>query len=246
MVAAEGGKVPDVHDRVHATAFIGPGVSLGRDVVVGPYAVLLGRLTVADDVWIGPGAHLGGPPEIASFRHNEPWAGDLDHFEIRIGPRTRIRDGVTVHHGSVRPTVVGADCLLFNHCYLAHDVQVGDGVTLSAGVTVGGHSTIRDNANLGLNVMVHQRRCIGAGAMVGMGTAVTRDIPPYATAYGMPPRVQGLNEFLLGKQGHSEATIEALRARYAGLAAELPDEIEAELTWWEALADRRSMSWAGG
>ena len=186
------------------------------DVVVGPFAVLLGPLSVADGVWIGPGAHLGGPPEIASFRHNEPWFGDLDHHEVRIGPRTRIRDGVVIHHGSVRPTVVGADCLLFNNCYLAHDVQVGDRVTLSAGVTVGGHSTIRNGANLGLNVMVHQRRNIGAGAMVGMGTAVTRDVPPYATAYGVPPRVHGLNEFLLRKQGNSEETIAAIRSWYAG------------------------------
>lgn len=229
--------------RVHSTAFLGPGVDLGRDVVVGPYAVLLGRLVVEDEVWVGPGAHLGGPPEIAASRHNEPWAGDLDHFEIRIGPRTRVRDGVTIHHGSVRPTLVGADSLLFNHCYLAHDVQVGDRVTLSAGVTVGGHATIRDGANLGLNATVHQRRSIGAGAMVGMGTAVTRDVPPYGTAYGVPPRVRGLNEFLLRKQGHTEATIEALRARYAGGEAALPGDIEAELTWWEALRERRPMTW---
>ena len=233
-------------NRVHATAFVGPGVSLGRDVVVGPYAVLLGPLTVADAVWIGPGAHLGGPPEIATFRHNEPWAGDLDHHEIRIGPRTRIRDGVAIHHGSMRPTLVGADCLLFTHSYVAHDVQVGDGVTLSAGVTVGGHATIRDNANLGLNVMVHQRRSIGAGAMVGMGTAVTRDVPPYATAYGIPPRVQGLNEFLLRKQGHADETIAGIRSWYRGHPGRLPSEIERELCWWEVLTDRRPMSGAPG
>jgi UDP-N-acetylglucosamine acyltransferase len=233
-----------VHSRIHPTAFVGPGVDLGRDVVVGPYAVLLGPLTVADEVWIGPGAHLGGPPEIASCRHNEPWAGDLDHHEIRIGARTRIRDGVTIHHGSVRETLVGADCLLFNHCYLAHDVQVGDGVTLSAGVTVGGHATIRDGANLGLNVMVHQRRSIGSGAMVGMGTAVTRDVPPYAKAYGVPPRVHGLNEFLLRKQGNSDETITAIRAWYAGDPGTLPHELEAELAWWDALAERRPMAWS--
>ncbi len=233
-----------MREPVHPTAFIGPGVELGRDVVVGPYAVLLGRLAVEDGVWIGPGVHLGGPPEIASSRHNAPWTGDLDHFEIRIGARTRIRDGVTIHHGSVRPTVVGADCLLFNHCYLAHDVHVGNRVTISAGVTVGGHATIRDAANLGLNVMVHQRRSIGGGAMVGMGTAVARDVPPFSTAYGTPPRVRGLNTFLLRRQGHSETTIGALRSRYAGGVSPLPPDIEAELAWWEALADRRPMQWA--
>lgn len=234
---------------VHSSAVVGPGVRLGRRVVVGPYAVLLGPLVIGDDVWIGPGVHLGGPPEIATSRHNVPWEGDLDHHEISIGPRTRIRDGVVVHHGSVRPTVVGADCLLFNNVYLAHDVQVADAVTLSAGVTVGGHATIRSGANLGLNVSVHQRRVIGAMAMVGMGTPVTRDVPPYTKVYGMPPRVHGLNAFGLSKAGHGPDVVAALEAAYAaGMpgdldAAGLPPTLAAEICWFATCSDLHPTAW---
>ena len=153
-----------------SSAFIGPGVELGADVVVGPFAILLGPARIGDRVRIGPGAHVGGPPEIATERQNDAWAGDLDHHEVVIGADTVLRDHVVIHHGSVRPTVIGERCWIFSHAYVAHDVVVGDEVTLSAGVALGGHVTVRRGANLGLNVSVHQRRSIGALAMVGMGT----------------------------------------------------------------------------
>lgn len=231
--------------HVHPTAVVGPGVELGSGVIVGPHAVLLGPCTVGDDVWIGPGAHVGGPPEIGTLRHNVPWEGDLDYHRVLIGARTRLRDGVTIHHGSVRETLVGADCLLFAGSYVAHDVQIGDGVTLSAGTSVGGHATIRSGANLGLNVSVHQRRVIGPLAMVGMGTTVTRDIPPYATAYGVPPRVHGINAFGMRRAGFADHVADLLLAVYAGRGdpSGLPDVVRVELDWWDAVPERRPMSW---
>jgi UDP-N-acetylglucosamine acyltransferase len=166
-----------------------------------------------------------------------------------IGADTVLRDHVVIHHGSVRPTVIGERCWVFSHAYVAHDVVVGDGVTLSAGVALGGHVTVRRDANLGLNVSVHQRRSIGALAMVGMGTPVTRDVPPFATAYGVPPRVHGVNRFGMARSGVPEHDIAELERLFAdgtpdepgrGLAA----DVAAELDWWRTLADRRPMAFA--
>jgi UDP-N-acetylglucosamine acyltransferase len=234
---------------VAQSAFIGPGVELGADVVVGPFAVVLGPARIGDRVRIGAGSHVGGPPEIATVRQNDPWLGDLDHHEVVIGADTVLRDHVVIHHGSVRPTVIGAACWIFSGAYVAHDVVVGDGVTLSAGVALGGHVTVRRGANLGLNVSVHQRRSVGALSMVGMGTPVTRDVPPYATAYGVPPRVHGVNRFGMARAGVSEQDIAEVERRYArgsaeGPATGLSGDLAAELEWWRTLADRRPMSFA--
>jgi UDP-N-acetylglucosamine acyltransferase len=234
---------------VARSAFIGPGVDLGADVAVGPYAVVLGPARIGDRVRIGPGAHVGGPPEIATERQNDAWLGDLDHHEIVIGADTVLRDHVVIHHGSVRPTVIGERCWIFSRAYIAHDVVIGDDVTLSAGAALGGHVTVRRGANLGLNVSVHQRRSIGALAMVGMGTAVTRDTPPFATAYGVPPRVHGVNRFGMTRAGVAEQDIAAVERLFAAGTADGPsggltDEIAAELDWWRALADRRPMAFA--
>src|SRR3954453_9868132 len=105
--------------KVAPSAFIGPGVELGVGVSVGPYAVLVGPTRVGDHVRIGAGTHVGGAPEIASLRQNDAWSGDLDHQEIVIGDHSVLRDHVVVHHGSVRPTVIGEHCWIFSNTYVA-------------------------------------------------------------------------------------------------------------------------------
>ena len=238
--------------RVHPTAFVGPGVELGIGVVVGPYAVLLGPSRIGDRAWIGPGAHIGGAPEIAALRRNSAWDGDLDHHLVAVGGDTVVRDGVVIHHGSVRPTIVGERCQLFSHAYVAHDVNIGDGVTLSAGTSIGGHASIRSGANLGLNVSVHQRRSVGALAMVGMGSAVTRDVPPFATTYGVPSRVRGVNRFGMARSGLSEVEIACVESLFAGTDLELGSfedpgmtaRVWDELRWWAELPGRLDASWA--
>ena len=52
------------------------------------------------------------------------------------------------------------------------------------GVLLGGRVVVGDRANLGLGTVVHQRRVVGPDVMVGMGSVVTRDVPPCAKAFG--------------------------------------------------------------
>ncbi|WP_448720155.1 DapH/DapD/GlmU-related protein [Microbacterium natoriense] len=200
--------------RIHPRAFIGEGVTLGRDVTIGPNAVLLGPLTVGDRVWIGPGAVLGTPPEISSLEQNAAWEGHLAHHGVVIGDDVVIRELTTISQGSHRPTRVGSGSWLLNTSYVAHDVEIGRSVTLSSGARVGGHATIGDHVTLGLNATVHQRRAVGAGAMVGMGAGVTRDVIPFSKVYGSPPRRHGLNSYALRKLGVSDAEIDDLTARF--------------------------------
>lgn len=196
--------------NIHPSAIIGDGVRLGADVKIGPSAVILGPAVIGDRVWIGPGVVIGTPPEISTLTQNAAWAGELDHKGVEIGDDTVIRELSTIHQGSLRTTRVGARTWVLNSCYIAHDCLVGDGVTLSAGTRLGGHVQVGDYANLGMNSVVHQRRVIGAGAMVGMGTPISRDVPPFAKAYGSPPRVHGVNEYALKRLGVSKAQIEQL------------------------------------
>lgn len=48
--------------------------------------------------------------------------------------------------------------------------------------------TIGDHAWLGMNVLVLKGVTIGEGAVIGAGSIVTRDIPPYTLAAGQPAR----------------------------------------------------------
>jgi len=229
---------------VHPSAVVGPGVTLGEGVQIGPYAVLLGPLRIGDRVWIGSGTAIGAPPEITGARQNLAWAGDLDHAGVVIEDDAVIRECVVIHQGSRRPTTVGAGSWLLNRCYLAHDVQTGPGVTVSAGVSIGGHATIRAGANLGMNAVVHQGRSVGDRAMVGMGAAVARDVPPFATAYGVPLRLAGVNGVGLRRAGVSEASIEAVDAAYRRgdwdpTGPFVEPQVAAAFAWWAGLDPRR-------
>lgn len=227
---------------IHPTAVIGEGVRLGRGNVVGPHAVLLGPLEVGDDNWIGPGVTIGTPPEIRGAVHGAGWAEPVGAGVV-VGSRTVLRERVTVQQGSHRPTRVGDDCFVMAGAYVAHDGDVGDGVTLSAGAALAGHVEVGDGANLGMGVTVHQRRVVGPGAMVGMGAVVTRDVPPYARAFGTPVRVHGANTVGMTRAGVDEATVRAVDEAYAAgsvpSSATFVGTARVAFDWWAARDVRR-------
>ena len=236
-----------VSASIHPTAYVGPGVTLGDEVAIGPFATVFGPATIGDRVWIGAGASIGAPPEISSLRQNTAWTGDLDHAGVVIGADTVIRERVVVHQGSARPTVVGSGCWLLNGSYLAHDVQTGDGVTVSAGVSIGGHCTIGSRVTIGMNAVVHQRRVIATGAMVGMGTALTGDVPPFGKVYGVPPRLHGVNSVGMMRSGISPDVVAALQQAYdlgdlqLGSDRSSLDDIAEVVEQWRRTATGRSV-----
>ena len=101
-----------------------------------------------------------------------------------------------------------------NNTYVAHDCVLGHGVTIASSAVMGGNVQVGDGANLGLGVQVHQRRTIGPVAMVGMGSVVTRDVPPYAKAFGNPVRVRGVNAVGLRRLGFDDAVVTELIRLY--------------------------------
>lgn len=215
---------------VHEGAFIGPGVSLGERVSIGPGAVLLGPCVVEDDVWIGPGAQIGAPPEMTDQLQNTAWNGALSHAGVLIKRGAVIRENAVIHQGSYRATTVGEGSWVLNRAYLAHDVILGNESTVSAGVSIGGHCVIGDRVNIGMNASVHQRTFISGGCMIGMGTPLARDLPPFAKAFGSPARIRGLN--VVGMQR-------------LGLAKDQTDALQFAYISGDVLLERESITWQG-
>ncbi|MFE3289622.1 DapH/DapD/GlmU-related protein [Rhodococcus sp. NPDC059234] len=228
--------------HIHPTAIIGDGVEIGAGVTIGPHAVLTGPLEVGDGCWIGAGVVLGSPPEILGAAHPDDWRATSPHRGIVIGAGTTIRELSTVHQGSERVTTVGADCFVMNRVAVEHDVQIGDRCVLSAGATFAGHVSIGAGANIGMHTVVHQRRVVGDGVMVGMGTVIVKDVPPFTKVFGNPVELRGTNTVGMSRQGFSEADIEIVVRAYSGgrlpTAEEQPTATAAAFDWWQNRAQR--------
>ncbi|MCP4435911.1 MAG: UDP-N-acetylglucosamine acyltransferase [Actinomycetia bacterium] len=212
-------------NRIHESAVIGPGVELGDDNVVGPGAVILGPATVGSGNWIGPNVVIGTPAEMRDAPHPAAWEEPADHGGLLIGDNNVLRDGVVIHAPHFGQTRIGSDCYVMNNCYVGHDGNVADGVTMASTVVMGGHCRIGEGANLGLAAVLHQRTVVGEGAMVGMGAVLTRNVPPFAKAFGNPCRVQGANVVGMERLGINESVAKELDSAYAdwpGPPAALP------------------------
>lgn len=203
---------------IHPSAFIGPNVTLGVDVTIGPFASVTGPCRIGDGAWIGPHTSIGSPSEIRGGPHPPIEVGG--GAGVVIGDRTVLREFVTVNQGSEQATVIGDDCYLMDGVHIPHDAVVGDRSTMAPNVVIAGHCWIGEGVNLGLGAVFHQFSVVGAFAMVGMQAVVTRSIPPFALAYGIPARVAGANKVGLARQGVEAALIDAwdLELKAGGVA----------------------------
>jgi UDP-N-acetylglucosamine acyltransferase len=218
-------------NRIHHTAVIGDGVEMGSGNVIGPYAVLLGPVKLGDGNWVGPHVVIGTPAEIRGVDHGTD-VGGASGAGVDIGDGNVIREYTTIHQGRHAATRVGDDCFLMNKVYIAHDGAIGDKVTMASSATLGGHVRVGTLANLGMGILVHQRRVVGPVAMVGMGSVVTRDVPPFALAYGNPCRVRSANRIGMQRAGIADEAIDALDKAYAnGLPEAAPREPATAWAW---------------
>lgn len=228
-------------NRIHPTAIIGARVELGEDNIIGPHAVIVGPARIGNGNWIGPNVSIGTPAEYRGGPHPAGWEGEAEGAGVIIGDRNVLREFVTINQGTKEPTTLGSDCYLMAQSHLGHDCQVRDGVTLASVVQLAGHTHVWSWANLGLGTLVHQFTRIGPGAMVGMGSAVRKDVPPFTITVGNPARVSGVNSVGLSRKGCSEEVIEAFGQHLAGkaeLPGNLPPELADELkAWFQQLAD---------
>lgn len=203
-------------NAIHPTAQLSGDVRLGSGNTIGAFAVITGPVEIGDDNWFGSGVVIGAPPEVRGFAHPTDLDGSVDAAGVRIGDRNVVRENAQIHQGSQHPTRISDDAFIMNQAYVAHDCRLDDGVTLASSVLLAGHVHIGSNANLGLGTTVHQFRSIGRGAMIGMSSVVTRDVPPFAKAFGNPATVRGANVIGMERSGVAAELIGLLRAIYDG------------------------------
>ena len=213
--------------RVHPTAIVDARAEIDGDVQIGPYcvigagvrigkgcrvhshAVISGRTTLGEGNVVFPFASIGAMPQDLKYK-GEP-------SELLIGNHNTIREYVSLNPGTTgggMVTRVGDQNLLMMQCHIAHDCLLGDRNVVANGATLGGHVVIEDFVIVGGLVGIHQFVRIGTGAIVGAGSMVSKDVPPYCNATGDRAKLHGLNLEGLKRRGFDKTVIALLRKAY--------------------------------
>lgn len=212
--------------QVHPTAIVDDTAELGDGVTVGPFAIIgpnvvvgartrVGpRVLIERDTIVGEDCHLFNGAVLGTDPQDLKYAGEPTR--LTVGDRTMIREFATLNRGTTASgvTTVGSDCMLMAYTHVAHDCHLGDHVILSNAVNMAGHVSIGDWAIVGGMTPIHQFVRIGAHAFIGGQSRISKDIPPYVKAAGIPIQLYGLNSVGLQRRGFSEEVRRELKRAY--------------------------------
>lgn len=156
--------------------------------------------TIKGNVRLGKGIYVGADAEFVALKGETISIGDYSLIfkgvllypfggSIIIGNRAGINPYTVIYgHGGVN---IGENVLIASHCVIIPANHRFDSLEVpinSQGETCLG-ITIEDDVWLGARVTVLDGVTIGRGAVIGAGAVVTKDIPPYAVAVGVPAQV---------------------------------------------------------
>ena len=178
-------------------------ISLGKDTRVDD-GVLLGYLTSRkiqeDSLRIGASGVLrsGTVVYAGSKIGNEFQTGHnvVIRVENSIGDRVWIWSNTVIDYGCV----IGNRVRIHSNVYVAQFTVIEDDVFVAPCVAIANDKyplsneglkgpTIKKGARIGINATLLPGIVIGEGALVGAGSVVTKDVPPYCVVAGNPARV---------------------------------------------------------
>ena len=216
--------------NVDPRAIIDPSAKIADDVEIGPWTL------IGADVEIGAGSVISshvvirGPTKIGKnnrvfqFSTLGEDSPDLKYkgedTTLTIGDNNVIREGVTIHRGTVQDrsdTYIGNNNLLMAYVHVGHDSVIGNNCILVNNASLAGHVHIGDWVILSGYTLIHQYCKIGTHAFTGMSTGITMDVPAYVTVAGTPSKPVSINAEGLKRRGFSAESITELKRAFKTL-----------------------------
>ena len=191
---------------IHPSAIIDSSAVIGKNVTVGPWT------TIGPDVSIGNGCHisshvvikgpsvLGKNNRIYQFSTVGEDTPDLKYkgepTRLVIGDNNTIREGVTIHRGTIQDkseTRIGDNNLLMAYAHVGHDCIVGSNIVMGNNSAIAGHVELGDWAIISGYSLIHQFVSLGPHSFIGPAAFVYHDVPAYVTAFGSPAEPRTIN-----------------------------------------------------
>ena len=212
---------------IHQTVIIDPSSQVDENVEIGPYTVIGANVSIGSGSIIGPHVTINGTTTIGKNNRiyqfssigedpqDKKYAGEKSFLEI--GDNNEIREFTTVHRGTTQDkniTIIGSNNLLMAYSHVAHDCIIKNDVILANAASLGGHVHIGNNVILGGFSIVHQFCHLGDHCFSAMGSAITKDVPPFVMVGGRPTKPHGINSVGLDRRGFSQDEILQIKRAY--------------------------------
>lgn len=211
----------DPRSIIDPSAVIGDNVSIGPWTTIGPDVTIGDNCVIASHVVIKGPTTMGENNKIYQFSTIGDDTPDLkykgEETKLTIGDHNTIREGVTIHRGTVQDkaeTVIGNHNLLMAYAHVGHDSVLGDHIVMVNNSSVAGHVTVGDWAILSGYALVHQFVSVGAHSFIGPAAFTYHDVPALITAFGSPAEPRTINREGLKRRGYTSEQIALANKAY--------------------------------
>lgn len=187
-------------------AWISPKAAIGENVKIFPGAYIGGEVTIGNDVYIGSGVRLVGNIFIGDgtiIRENTVIGADglstdrdasgkavtMPQFGgVIIEKNVQIGANVTIGRGAIDNTVIHEGCKIDNHCFISHNVELGEDTFVVGETIMFGSSSTGKQVYISGNATIRNGIHIGDRALIGMGAVVVKNVSADSTVKGNPAR----------------------------------------------------------
>lgn len=115
---------------------------------------------------------------------------------VKYAPRLKIGDGTHIeqffHVGACDCVEIGKNVLIAGRVYISdhnHNFKNVEVPIMNQGIEAGGKVVIEDNSWLGEGCVILPGVTIGKGSVIGANAVVTKNVPQFSVAVGIPAKV---------------------------------------------------------
>ncbi len=151
---------------IHGSSYVDENVQIGEGTKIWHFSHVQSGASIGENCSIGQNVNIGE--------------------NVKIGNHVKIQNNVSVYEG-----VVLEDYVFCGPSMVFTNIKVPRSKFPQRGTKYYSKTLVKKSASIGANATIVCGITFGEYAMIGSGTVVTKDVPPYTMIVGNPGRVVG-------------------------------------------------------
>lgn len=187
-----------MNNKIHPTAIVDSNVTFGDNNTILANTIIHGPTKIGSNNIIGPNVVIGTPGQDT----RNPYY-DSNNCEIEIGDNNIIREFTAIQKPCYKNiTKLGNEIYLMQSVHIPHDAILQDKVNIAPMSVLAGITILLKGASIGMGVTIHQHSVIGHYSMLGMGSAIVKNVKPFSIY--VPNNPLRVNDYAIKKFGFEE------------------------------------------